>query len=83
MKKWYMQIAVGLVALIVITILSEAIYPQEFFPTKEKILSSGDPRAFYFLAILALVAQVLLAVGLVRGLLALIRKFRGFVRIDK
>ncbi len=83
MKKWYVQIAIGIAALVLMTILTEMIYPQALFPTKEQILSSGDPRAFYCLAIFALFAQVVLIIGIVRGLMALIRKFRGFVRINK
>lgn len=83
MNKWYWQIVIGLVATVLIIVLNEAIYPEKYFPTQESIINSGDARAFYIMAVLSLVAQVLILVGLVRGLWILIRKFRGFVRINK
>lgn len=83
MNKWYIQIAVGLVTLVLIAILNEAIYPMDLFPTKEDILRHGDPTAFYIMAVLGLAAQILMLVGLVRGIIAMIKAFRGFVRINK
>lgn len=83
MKKWYSQIGIGVVMLVLIAVLNEAIYPEVLFPTPERILSSGDPRAFYFMAVMGVVAQIFILVGLFRGVLILIRKFRGFVRISK
>lgn len=81
--KWYVQIGLGLAALIAIMILNEAIYPESLFPTQGHILNSGSPGAFYTMAVLAIVAQAVILIGMVRGLLALARKFRGFVRINK
>lgn len=84
MNKWYMQIAVGLVGIFILSFLGNAIYPESLYKTTDDIIQyAEDTRAFYIIAVLSLVINGLIIVGLVRGLLVLIRKFRSFVRIPK
>lgn len=83
LKKWYVQILVGVVLVFVISYLNHAAYPENLYRTNQDIVDYGDSRLFYILALFAWVAQILIVVGIIRGFLAMIRKFRDFVRIGK
>lgn len=83
MKKWYVQIGIAVTAMIIIGMIGDAIYPPNLYNSMNDVMKAADTRAFYVIAISGVLAQVLFLVGIVRGLLVLIRKFRSFVRIDK
>lgn len=82
MKTWYGQIAWGLVASFVIGLINMAVSPDNTYLTRHEYLEYLDTNGFHVLVFLSGVAAVLVLVGLVRGFLAMLRKFRSFVRID-
>lgn len=83
MKKWYVQIGIAVAAMILINMIGDALYPRYLYGTMADVMKAADTRAFYLIAIAGVLAQVLFLVGIVRGLMVLVRKFRSFVRIDK
>lgn len=81
--KWYMQIVIGLIGTIVLTTIDYLSFDTGDFHTHAEVIRHTTSPAFYTVKVLNLAATVLLLVGVVRGLLVLIRKFRSFVRIGK
>jgi len=83
LKNWSTQLLSGIALMVVITVANEMAYPTAVYPSFNSIVDSGRTGPFYIILVLSLVSWGLILVGAFRGLAALARKFRSFVRMDK
>lgn len=83
MKKlanWKYQMFWSFVALVVINVTHFTIYPFEVYRTHQAIYDSGNYGPLMVLSATSLIAQVVFVVGLVRGLIVLVKRAWVFAR---
>lgn len=82
LKTWSGQLIAGLVGSALLSMVARMFFPYDLYPDTMSIMDS-NPRGFLVISILGLILQVVFIVGLLRMVMAMIRKFRSFAKVPK